>query len=55
MRTQLKSDFQEREREIIERLRKERDRQLEAVIQRLEVEATLSREEAENSAQERIR
>ncbi|KAL5963257.1 hypothetical protein TSMEX_008985 [Taenia solium] len=55
VRTQLKSDFQEREREITERLRKERDRQLEAVIQRLEVEATLSREEAETNAQERIR
>ena len=55
VRAQLKVEFQQRECEIAERLRKERDRQLEATVQRLEEEASLSRDETEKSAQDRIK
>nr|CDS32621.1 5 azacytidine induced protein 1 [Hymenolepis microstoma] len=55
VRNQLKVEIQERELEMAEKLRKERDRQLEVAIQRLEEESSHIREEVENSAQERIK
>ncbi|VDL11681.1 unnamed protein product [Hymenolepis diminuta] len=55
VRSQLKVEIQEREVEIAEKLRKERDRQLEAAIRRLEEESSHIREEAENNTRERIK
>lgn len=55
VRSQLKVEIQEREVEIAEKLRKERDRQLEAAIQRLEEESSHIREEVENNTRERIK
>uniref|UniRef100_A0A0X3Q1D8 Centrosomal protein of n=2 Tax=Schistocephalus solidus TaxID=70667 RepID=A0A0X3Q1D8_SCHSO len=46
-RSTLELEFATREREIAEKLRKDRDKQLEMVIRNLEAEATAAQEEAE--------
>ena len=47
--------FIQKEREIKEQLRRERDKEIDALIQRLETEATLTREEADRTAENRIK
>ena len=44
-----------REREMRDRLRRERDREIETVIQKLEEETAASKEECERNAEMRIR
>lgn len=44
-----------REREMRDRLRRERDREIETVIQKLEEETAASKEECERNAESRIR
>ncbi len=55
IRTRLESEYLKRERDVTEAIRKDRDRQLEAAIQRVEEEGLKFRDEAENSAQEKIK
>ncbi len=55
IRTRLESEYLKRERDVAEAIRKDRDRQLEAAIQRVEEEGLKFRDEAENSAQEKIK
>ncbi len=55
IRTRLESEYLKRERDATEAIRKDRDRQLEAAIQRVEEEGLKFRDEAENSAQEKIK
>ena len=45
----------QKEREIKDQLKRERDKEIEALIMRLETEATLAREEADRTAENRIK
>uniref|UniRef100_A0A5K3EGU9 Myosin_tail_1 domain-containing protein n=1 Tax=Mesocestoides corti TaxID=53468 RepID=A0A5K3EGU9_MESCO len=51
----VESELLKRECEIVERLRKEKDHQLDAAIKGLEAKLNESREEAESSAKEKVR
>lgn len=58
LRPRLLSPFQEawllsRERELREEMRKERDKEIEMVIQRLEADTSLAKEECERAAENR--
>ncbi|NWZ86093.1 CP131 protein, partial [Poecile atricapillus] len=60
LRPCLLSSFQEawllsRERELREEMRKERDKEIELVIQRLEADTSLAKEECERAAENRIK
>jgi 5-azacytidine-induced protein 1 len=47
--------FIQKEREMKDQLKRERDKEIEALINRLETEATLAREEADRTAENRIK
>ncbi len=49
------STFSQKEREMRDKLRNERDKEIELVIARLEAETTTSREETERAAENRVK
>lgn len=52
---QQKQTLSQTTNEIRDQLKRERDREIEVVIERLESEATISREEREKAAENRLR